>query len=82
MEERLADRVNDYCVAAGLNNTYKALRLIGNDYDLSYTVWCTNEHELYDLKVRVSEPSALSPFPFTNNNRQEEYTLTRAPPLR
>ncbi|KAK8108011.1 uncharacterized protein PG998_010024 [Apiospora kogelbergensis] len=36
---------------AGLNNTYKALRLIGNDYDLSYTVWCTNEHELYDLKA-------------------------------
>lgn len=23
-------------------------------YDLSYTVWCTNEHELYDMKVRLN----------------------------
>lgn len=30
-------------------NTYKALRVIGDDYSLSYTVWCTHEHELYDL---------------------------------
>ena len=33
------------------NNTYKALRIIGDDYNLYYSVWCTNEHELYDLKV-------------------------------
>ncbi|KAH7386286.1 alkaline-phosphatase-like protein, partial [Cadophora sp. MPI-SDFR-AT-0126] len=31
------------------NNTYKALRVIGDDYSLAYTVWCTNEHELYDM---------------------------------
>ncbi|KAK7921382.1 hypothetical protein PG985_009404 [Apiospora marii] len=36
---------------SGVNNTYKALRLLGDGYDLSYTVWCTNEHELYDLKA-------------------------------
>ncbi|XP_044724648.1 sulfatase domain-containing protein [Hirsutella rhossiliensis] len=30
-------------------NTYKALRVIGDGYDLSYTVYCTNEHELYDI---------------------------------
>jgi hypothetical protein len=34
-----------------LNNTYKALRVIGKEYNLYYSVWCTNEHELYDLKV-------------------------------
>lgn len=33
----------------GSNNTYKALRVIGQTYNLSYSVWCTNEHELYDL---------------------------------
>ena len=35
------------------NNTYKSLRLISpeNGYDLSYMVWCTNEHELYDMKT-------------------------------
>ncbi|KAF2143973.1 uncharacterized protein K452DRAFT_306619 [Aplosporella prunicola CBS 121167] len=31
------------------NNTYKALRIVGKDYNLYYSVWCNNEHELYDL---------------------------------
>ncbi|TVY18334.1 Arylsulfatase [Lachnellula arida] len=31
------------------NNTYKALRLIGKTYNLYYSVWCTNETELYDM---------------------------------
>lgn len=32
-------------------NTYKTVRVIGDDYDFSYSVWCTNEHELYNIKV-------------------------------
>lgn len=32
-----------------VNNTYKSVRVIGDEYDLSYTVWCTNDHELYDM---------------------------------
>ncbi|KAK0260890.1 hypothetical protein B0A54_01299 [Friedmanniomyces endolithicus] len=35
------------------NHTYKALRLIGQDYSYLYTVWCSGEHELYDL---VADP--------------------------
>ena len=31
------------------NNTYKAVRVIGSGYNLYYAVWCTNEHELYDM---------------------------------
>lgn len=38
-------------VAYGTNNTYKALRVIGREYNLYYSVWCTNEHELYDMAV-------------------------------
>ena len=38
-----------------LNNTYKALRVIGEDYNLYYSVWCTNEHQLYDLSVWTSQ---------------------------
>lgn len=34
-----------------LNNTYKAVRIMGQDYNLYYSVWCNNEHELYDLEV-------------------------------
>ncbi|KAH8432496.1 sulfatase family protein [Aspergillus melleus] len=33
------------------NNTYKSARIIGEDYNLYYSVWCTNEHELYDLST-------------------------------
>ncbi|KAI1395936.1 Arylsulphatase [Hypoxylon fuscum] len=33
------------------NNTYKALRLSGPGYNLYYSVWCNNEHELYDMSV-------------------------------
>ncbi|KAI0833080.1 Arylsulphatase [Hypoxylon sp. FL0890] len=33
------------------NNTYKALRLSGPGYNLYYSVWCNNEHELYDMAV-------------------------------
>lgn len=37
--------------SAAPNNTYKAIRLISKHYNLYYSVWCNNEHELYDLTV-------------------------------
>ncbi|KAI5457457.1 alkaline-phosphatase-like protein [Mariannaea sp. PMI_226] len=33
------------------SNTYKGLRIVHEDYNLYYSVWCNNEHELYDLKT-------------------------------
>ncbi|KAK0113520.1 hypothetical protein ONS95_013774 [Cadophora gregata] len=48
-------------VAYGLNNTYKALRVIGKGYNLYYAVWCTNEHELYDLSTDPSQINNLYP---------------------
>ncbi len=46
-----------------LNNTYKAIRVIGKEYNLYYSVWCTNEHELYDLIVRhyINPSNVASP---------------------
>lgn len=35
----------------GLNNTYKAVRIVSPDYSLYYSVWCTGEREYYDMKV-------------------------------
>lgn len=35
------------------NNTYKAIRILGPGYNLYYSIWCTNEHELYDMDVRL-----------------------------
>lgn len=39
---------------AARNNTYKALRVIGEDYSFLYTVWCTGDSEFYDLHVSIS----------------------------
>ncbi|KAL5327615.1 hypothetical protein ACEPPN_005316 [Leptodophora sp. 'Broadleaf-Isolate-01'] len=50
-------------VAYGLNNTYKALRVIGRGYNLYYAVWCTNEHELYDLTTDPNQLHNLYPSP-------------------
>jgi hypothetical protein len=33
------------------NNTYKAIRIFGPGYNLYYSIWCNNEHELYDMSV-------------------------------
>ncbi|KAI0145097.1 alkaline-phosphatase-like protein [Xylariaceae sp. FL1272] len=43
------------------NHTYKALRLVGDGYDFLYTVWCTGEHELYDLVHDPYETRNLFP---------------------
>jgi len=42
-----------YGQSAWVNNTYKTVRVVGEEYDLAYTVWCTNDHELYDMTVRL-----------------------------
>ncbi|KAL3965558.1 hypothetical protein ACCO45_002562 [Purpureocillium lilacinum] len=39
------------------NNTYKAVRVISEEYNLYYSVWCNNERELYDLK---SDPGQMN----------------------
>lgn len=38
------------------NNTYKGLRLVAEEYNLYYTVWCTDEIEFYDLQVNPADP--------------------------
>jgi N-acetylglucosamine-6-sulfatase len=45
-----------YGQSSFVNNTYKTVRIVGDEYDLSYTVWCTNDHELYDMS---SDPFQL-----------------------
>ncbi|KAI4731848.1 Arylsulphatase [Aureobasidium sp. EXF-10728] len=32
------------------NNTFKGIRTVAEGYNLYYQVWCTNEHELYDMR--------------------------------
>ncbi|PYH91597.1 arylsulfatase [Aspergillus ellipticus CBS 707.79] len=46
------------------NNTYKALRIKGTGYNLYYSVWCNNEHELYDM---TTDPHQLHNLLSTDN---------------
>lgn len=49
-DENMTDPFANAAHAVG-NNTYKAIRVIGEGYNLYYAVWCTNETEFYDLNV-------------------------------
>ncbi|SCZ95918.1 BZ3500_MvSof-1268-A1-R1_Chr8-1g09882 [Microbotryum saponariae] len=43
-----------------LNQTYRAIRIVeGDSLDLSYAVWCTGEHEIYDL---LTDPDQMHNF--------------------
>ncbi|KAH7242018.1 alkaline-phosphatase-like protein [Fusarium tricinctum] len=53
------------------NNTYKGVRIVHEDYDLYYSAWCNNEHELYNIKT---DPGQLSNL-FT---RDDEVTANQA----
>lgn len=55
------------------NHTYKALRVMAEDesYNMLYIVWCTNEHELYDLR---SDPYALDNLLVTTEQRKHPVT--------
>jgi hypothetical protein len=39
------------------NNTYRTLRVIEENDNWAYTVWCTGERELFDMKVSRSSIS-------------------------
>ncbi|GFF43241.1 arylsulfatase [Aspergillus lentulus] len=43
------------------NNTYKAVRILSDEYNLYYSVWCNNEHELYDLTTDPYQINNLHP---------------------
>jgi len=55
------------------NNTYKGLRLVGKSYSFYYSVWCNNEHELYDLYVCIDDFASLDILQCLRSNR-----MTRA----
>lgn len=64
------------------NNTYKALRLLSDEYSFFYSKWCTGENEFYDMQ---SDPGQMvnrlaSPPQGSNNTyygRSEEDLFNR-----
>ncbi|CAG8081231.1 unnamed protein product [Penicillium nalgiovense] len=55
------------------NNTYKAMRVIGDSYNLFYSVWCTNEHELYNM---MTDPDQMHNL-FGSNGKLMGYGIGR-----
>ncbi|KAF4987640.1 hypothetical protein FGRMN_10255 [Fusarium graminum] len=59
------------------NNTYKGVRILHEDYDLYYSAWCNNEHELYDLKTDPGQLNNL--FPEDGQDTASEAILETTP---
>ncbi|KAI9933117.1 hypothetical protein MW887_007588 [Aspergillus wentii] len=57
------------------NNTYKGLRIVSENYNLYYSVWCTNERELYDLTTDPYQVTNIAAHP----SRYEEYKIGNRP---
>ncbi|KAK7178023.1 arylsulfatase [Paraphaeosphaeria sporulosa] len=49
----------EYNKETEVNSTYKAIRIVGEDYGFYYAVWCSNSHELYDMKADPSQMNNL-----------------------
>ncbi|KAJ6568770.1 alkaline-phosphatase-like protein [Mycena capillaripes] len=52
------------------NNTYKALRIMGNGentFNLGYIVWCNGDHELYDMTLDPYQTDNLMPLMSSGN---------------
>lgn len=56
----------------GANNTYKSVRIISGDYDIFYTVWCSNFHELYDMR---SDPYQMNNLLFNTSSQAGKKTF-------
>ncbi|KAF2106098.1 arylsulfatase [Lophiotrema nucula] len=48
-----------------VNNTYKAIRIVGSSYGFYYSVWCGGDHELYDMTV---DPDQMHNYYTTSSN--------------
>ncbi|KAJ1711082.1 gloeobacteria sulfatase [Aspergillus flavus] len=62
------------------NNTYKAVRILSEEYNLYYSVWCNNEHELYDLTNDPYQINNLYAKAQTDNSQETRmmgYSLSR-----
>ncbi|KAF9889507.1 hypothetical protein FE257_007217 [Aspergillus nanangensis] len=53
------------------NNSYKSARILGHGYNLYYAVWCTGEHELYDLSTDPYQINNI--YPFHNGTKAQKF---------
>ncbi|KAF7553217.1 hypothetical protein G7046_g7166 [Stylonectria norvegica] len=58
------------------NNTYKGVRIVHEKYDVYYSTWCTNEHELYDLKTDPGQLHNLYPKDLDSTHNDTPFLAT------
>ncbi|KAJ5152395.1 hypothetical protein N7492_010690, partial [Penicillium capsulatum] len=60
------------------HNTYKAMRLIGQGWNLYYSVWCTGDHQLYEMK---NDPDQIHNLLATEKHNGEitSHNITQVP---
>lgn len=63
---------SDITIVGQNNNTYKAVRIVAPQYSFYYSVWCDNEHELYDM---LEDPYQI------NNLLARTTDITKAPAI-
>lgn len=66
-------------VEGSRNNTYKGLRLVADEYSLYYSVWCTNEHELYDMEKDHYQMQNLLPRTYDIQNVPDNQEMLGRP---
>ncbi|KAJ5104419.1 hypothetical protein NUU61_001766 [Penicillium alfredii] len=58
-------------------NTYKAVRLVSDDYSLYYSVWCTNVRELFDMKEDPHQTTNLAKNPKQANRQIAKHGIPK-----
>lgn len=50
-------------VCANLNNTYRGLRMVGEDFSLYDSVWCSGKTEFFNLKASLLQTNIYTVSP-------------------
>ncbi|KAF2875643.1 arylsulfatase [Massariosphaeria phaeospora] len=61
------------------NNTYKAIRVVGQEYGFYYSVWCSSVNELYDMKADPGQMNNLFGNPGNSNTSLPNSTYAKYP---
>ncbi|KAL1600772.1 hypothetical protein SLS60_007160 [Paraconiothyrium brasiliense] len=64
----------EYNQETEVNSTYKGIRIVDENYGFYYAVWCTNSHELYDMKADPSQMTNL--YAVSNNTAAASYNAS------
>ncbi|KAF4451702.1 arylsulfatase precursor [Fusarium austroafricanum] len=62
-----------------VNNTYKGLRMASQDFSLYYSIWCTGERELFNLKDDPEQTINLLSGSYAAQLAADQFTISKRP---